>query len=830
MDKSSALWMASPITTPDNKTMVTVTADGSTDQFEFNFPGGYIARSHIKGYMLVPETGARTDLALTFIRDNLVRVSPFPPAGNRVTIFRDTPKEVPTVSFIDGAMIEARNLDANAKQCIFAVAEMLDRYQVVYDQVELAELYAKAAANSAGQAQANAAFVEEIYNRFKLTDELMAEMRELARQSAESAVAARDSADQAKGAAGATTGASRLYATVAEAQTALNEGHLTEGEFFFVVSPNDTEISILHRIVNGLVTVYLDSLGRQKSIPAKLAIDQYLTIVLARILTEEVPTDLAAVDSSFLAGVSFADGSFAPYMRDTGRVISVNEGGEVLDVGFDRDFSEKFVATMGATTLPDGKQISRVMLNDFDEIVQAWTTDGSYYVASDTGLIPVSGSGGGVEPKPPATQATYAGGIVWDLMNWGTTRVSVEITPKKRMYIMGTFGQSLAEAYSQYAEDTLVATTKKFPQNAWMFKSSNAAGSKSPRRQAVPIDDFESLEDSVVGGFKETVGSSFTAHLIDQLDKATGQKIEILHFVAAVGGKPWRDLMKGSPAWSYLEQGLIDAKRVCEAKGYEPVVLGFDVKAGESDTDQTGSMAPLVYEQYLKRMDVEMNGLVRKVFGPEHGPVRLFVEQCSFQPHAANDGRVRFGQLAAHGKGNIIFTGASYQYDHTGDVIHINSKGQNSRGVQLARAVAFECFGVGFQPPVLRQIYWKSPTLIEMAFSGQGAFMKDTSGAIVSPDGLGEGAGFRVTSRVDGSTIPILGASVVSGSIQLVLDNPNNVRDVLVTYASFRTITGAGSGPIVGARGLFRYTNGTTNLYTGKPEYIWLPAFYAELS
>lgn len=187
MDKSTQEWLNADSTEPDYLTMVTVTADGVSDQYEFNFPGGYLNRADIKAYMFVSETAERTDLAVSFVADSTVKLSPAQPAGARVTIYRDTPKSLPLINFLDGAMIEGRNLDRNAKQCIFAIAEILDKYNIVYQQVELAEMYAKAAKASAAEATVQALFVESIYNRFKITDDMIAYIEQQAADSKDSA-------------------------------------------------------------------------------------------------------------------------------------------------------------------------------------------------------------------------------------------------------------------------------------------------------------------------------------------------------------------------------------------------------------------------------------------------------------------------------------------------------------------------------------------------------------------------------------------------------------------------------------------------------------------
>nr|UWD77065.1 MAG: tail fiber protein [Bacteriophage sp.] len=219
--------------------MVKYTADGVSDQYEFNFPGGYLNKSDIKAFMFVAEGAVRTDLTVSFVSSNVVALTPAQPEGAEVTIYRDTPKEVPLVSFTDGAMIEARNLDRNAKQCIFAVAEILDKYNIVYSQIELAEMYAVAAANSASEAAAQAVYVRAIYDRFKLSDDMLLQMQGYRDASAASAISAElsaESSEQARILAEAARDATQAVAEYNGTYSSAAEGlaATTEGQFFRV--------------------------------------------------------------------------------------------------------------------------------------------------------------------------------------------------------------------------------------------------------------------------------------------------------------------------------------------------------------------------------------------------------------------------------------------------------------------------------------------------------------------------------------------------------------------------------------------------------------------
>ena len=218
-----------------------------------------------------------------------------------------------------------------------------------------------------------------------------------------------------------------------------------------------------------------------------------------------------------------------------------------------------------------------------------------------------------------------------------------------------------------------------------------------------------------------------------------------------------------------------------------------------------------------------------KVFGAEHEDVSIYVEQCSFNPHNEWDARVINGQLDSDGIGNIVFTGASYQYPHPGDVIHIASKGQNTRGVNLARAVAINYFGTGFIPIKVIAAYWTATNKVELVTNMQiGNLVKDETGTVVNPDGLGVGCGFNVMSY-DGKPVSIESVSVVRNIvIELTLNNPQSAEKIRVAYARKKTDNSSPSGAFGGARGLFRSSVGIENLYTGETEYFWLPSFIIE--
>lgn len=140
MTDSTEVWQGNlPSATGNFNTMHTFEGDGNPDRaFEINFSGGYISESHVKAYMMPYGTADYEYLDITFVNESTVRLSASVPVGWVVTIYRDTPKDVPLASFTDGALITAASLDRNAEQAIFGVAEMVDRYSATQGGVDLA--------------------------------------------------------------------------------------------------------------------------------------------------------------------------------------------------------------------------------------------------------------------------------------------------------------------------------------------------------------------------------------------------------------------------------------------------------------------------------------------------------------------------------------------------------------------------------------------------------------------------------------------------------------------------------------------------------------------
>lgn len=170
MQSAVEVWFASIGTAPDYETMHYWAGTGQST-FDINFAGGYISREHVKAFIREDDTGVTSTVSLTFQTASRVVTSQPVPVGWTICIYRDTPKNAPLALFVDGAILNAVNLDRNAKQSVFAVAELLDRFDATNAMADEAILrssqaliVAQAAEATSAQASADAAEAKQDAN------------------------------------------------------------------------------------------------------------------------------------------------------------------------------------------------------------------------------------------------------------------------------------------------------------------------------------------------------------------------------------------------------------------------------------------------------------------------------------------------------------------------------------------------------------------------------------------------------------------------------------------------------------------------------------------
>lgn len=156
-------WMAGAGETGGRYAFNQFAADGSHENFGINFTGiapGYLDRSHVEWYT-TDSLGVSTDPEVvdpTFWQSDTVINLVDPITGNpiatgmTISIFRNTPKDVPIPDFTDGSVINEENLDDGFRQAVYVAAEMVDRFSVSQDTSEQALAQSETALDTANAA------------------------------------------------------------------------------------------------------------------------------------------------------------------------------------------------------------------------------------------------------------------------------------------------------------------------------------------------------------------------------------------------------------------------------------------------------------------------------------------------------------------------------------------------------------------------------------------------------------------------------------------------------------------------------------------------------
>ncbi|WP_407059304.1 phage tail fiber protein (plasmid) [Ralstonia syzygii subsp. celebesensis] len=162
-------WINSSTGDGYRNSVVAIPGDGSKTNFDFNFGGGYIDKSHIKAYTYDTATGHTEVTPFTWLGPNTIQVVPAPATGIHVVIYRDTPKSAPLVNFSTNASMTEKNLDLMAQQAIFSAAEMVDRFDSINAGSSDAIERSVTALNTANTALANSSVAVSTANAANTT-------------------------------------------------------------------------------------------------------------------------------------------------------------------------------------------------------------------------------------------------------------------------------------------------------------------------------------------------------------------------------------------------------------------------------------------------------------------------------------------------------------------------------------------------------------------------------------------------------------------------------------------------------------------------------------
>ncbi|HGV4369799.1 TPA: sialate O-acetylesterase, partial [Klebsiella pneumoniae] len=390
-------------------------------------------------------------------------------------------------------------------------------------------------------------------------------------------------------------------------------------------------------------------------------------------------------------------------------------------------------------------------------------------------------------------------------------------------FIFVTAGQSNARGYCPDADQTIVAATPIYPDNAFML-------SGGVRRTGTRSTTLVPLVEAVSGTDKETAASGLANTFIRDMAAATGVMPRTLSIVCAQSGQAYEYQKRGNAVYQYMLDSIEDCVTACKARGWLPIVLCVDWMQGESDEDWSG-LREGMYEARLHQYQRQVISDIMGRTGQSEPPI-IAITQLGYvnDGHGAFTGQyARLASTRLHGKEQFRLVNCLYQYDFISDGLHLTCAGQNRRGAAVARAVIQEWFTSGWYGMVPTGFVWNSPTQIQINIPSYTNLTIDTT--TINTDGLAN-YGFSYTD--ESGAPPAISSVAISPDGKAVLINlaaaPSG-RFGRVSYATVENPLQSGatvkpSGKTLGARGCVRSSAGIAWVYdTSVTLYDWLPAF-----
>lgn len=801
--ESEKNWIDAVRTEPDYRTMQEFKGDGVTDTFEVNFTGGYLNVAHVKGESLDTVNGVRTILDLEMVGRNTFKVRPVPGDGHTVTLYRDTPKNVPLLSFVDGAMITAPNLDRNAKQAIFAVAEMLDRFGIAYKQVELAEMYSIAARVAATDAEASAQFVDSIYKKFEITDAMIAQIEASKLDAQSSAGMAQVSADRAEAASQAALGASNLYQDIAEAQAKIASGAIPNGGYFYIISTADKEIALLYRNVSGTVTPVMSADGTQKAIPTKQAIDAILKII--REETNLFPI-LALRDSRGYIGFQVEQRGA---IKSGPSVEIAPEGLRLAEVSLTRDTLE-----MGGLRMDysDGIGLRLVGANGFFiDIVDPSGKPAWADLQVDPG--PGPGPGDFDEKSFMREIAGIAKGVAAALMQAKTYAVQAP-TCEYNHFLM--YGQSLSTGYEGWPALTVVDT-----------RLGNVMLGDAPRPRAsanaeyVPIggNRFMPLQSVVTTyGENRTVMSEIEVSNLPRGAPQEGESpiVSCVNFIrtqylalrgkhtdpehtfiascTGVAGRSIEALSKGASPNIFIRfvEAMEKAKALADAAGKTYCVPAIFFAQGEWNYNSNGTNDYQTYLNLLDKLRKDMIAEVYRVCGAQQTADPAFILYQTGAGYTSSTDLINVGRAQedwAKATPGVFLSSPVYQFTDKGG--HLDPNGYRAFGQKMGECYVVSCLHREGWLQTQNYAYYRKGKVIYGAFLSQAELMFDKPYVFGTATDYPQ-KGFIVKDE-GGTVVNIVKVELFHGSVVRIELDQDPGRAVDVIYGDKTRHQGNGS-------------------------------------
>ncbi|MEZ6181666.1 sialate O-acetylesterase [Klebsiella pneumoniae] len=523
-------------------------------------------------------------------------------------------------------------------------------------------------------------------------------------------------------------------------------------------------------------------------------------------------------DSVTLAAYDPETSRVAPFLNTSGRLIQIGPDGKYYELLTQQESELYALGREGSVPqFIGGEKVWRMIVDAAtNQIVEAYTVGGHHWIYSDSGLVLVnqeSGGGGDDDANQLPEYGLHLSG--------STVYPYSEDVPV--CFIFVTAGQSNARGYCPDADQTIVAATPVYPDNAFML-------SGGVRRTGTRSTTLVPLVEAVSGTDKETAASGLANTFIRDMAAATGIMPRTLSIVCAQSGQAYEYQKRGNRVYQYLLDSIEDCVTACKAKGWLPIVLCVDWMQGESDENWSG-LREGMYESRMKQYQRQVISDIMARTGQKEPPI-IAQTQIGYvnDNHGAFTGQyVRMSVNKLHGHEQFRCVNTLYQYDFISDGLHLTCAAQNKRGAAVARAIVQEWFTSGWYGMVPSGFVWNSPTQIQINIPSYTNLTIDTTN--ISTDGLAN-YGFNYTD--ESASPPAVSSVAISSDGKGVLINLASAptgRFGRVSYATVENPLQSGasvkpSGRTLGARGCVRSSSGITWVYdTSVTLYDWLPAF-----
>ncbi|MEZ6713689.1 sialate O-acetylesterase [Klebsiella pneumoniae] len=524
-------------------------------------------------------------------------------------------------------------------------------------------------------------------------------------------------------------------------------------------------------------------------------------------------------DSVTLAAYDPETSRVAPFLNTSGRLIQIGPDGKYYELLTQQESELYALGREGSVPqFIGGEKVWRMTVDSTtNQIVEAYTVGGKHWIYSDGGLVAVNNGSGGGGGDDDANQLPEYGLH----LSGSTVYPYSETVPV--CFIFVTAGQSNARGYCPDADQTIVAATPIYPDNAFML-------SGGVRRTGTRSTTLVPLVEAVSGTDKETAASGLANTFIRDMAAATGVMPRTLSIVCAQSGQAYEYQKRGNQVYQYLLDSIEDCVTACRARGWLPIVLCVDWMQGESDEDWSG-LREGMYESRMRQYQRQITSDIIARTGQNEPPI-IAITQLGY----VNDGHTAFtGQYARlsatklHNHGQFRCVNTLYQYDFISDGLHLTCAGQNRRGAAVARAIIQEWFTSGWYGMVPTGFVWNSPTQIQINVPAYTNLVLDTT--TINTSGLAN-YGFSYTDETGAP--PAISSIAISSDGKGVLINLASAptgRFGRVSYATVENALQSGatvkpSGRTLGARGCVRSSAGITWVYdTSVTLYDWLPAF-----